>query len=309
MKISIIIPVYNSYKSLPELYERLISTIKEISDSYEIIMVDDGSNDNSYEVMKELRMIDKNVKIIKLIKNYGQHNALICGFQYSSGEYIVTLDDDLQNPPEEIKNLFKNLSEKYDVVIGIPKKKEHNFFRNISSRLMNNLCNSILGYPKKIRQSSFRLFRKKVILNILDIKNNYPYLPAYIARVVSFDKITNVVTNHEKRKYGNSNYSLKSLIGLSFNLLFNYSSLPLKAISLIGVITSFSSMIYGLYLLIKKILIGEYFQQGWLSIIVLTSFLGGVTLLSLGIIGEYLKRVITEVSINKQYIIEEKFTD
>lgn len=308
-KISVIIPVYNSMKSLEELHPRTVNVLKVICSSYEIIMVDDGSKDDSYLKMKEIRSKDSNVKIIKLIKNFGQHNALICGLNYAEGDYIITMDDDLQSPPEEIPKLLNEIIKGYDVVMGIPEKKEHNIFRNIGSIIITKLCNTILGYPKNIRQSSFRIFRKKVIDNIIKIKSSYPYFPAYIAQIVQFDKIANITIEHEKRKYGSSNYSIRLLLKMSFNLIINYSSLPLRVISIIGAVSSFSSIIYGIVLIIKKLVFQASFQQGWTSIIVLVAFLGGIILLSFGITGEYLKRIITEVSQKSQYIIEEKIVN
>ena len=232
-KISVIIPVYNSRKSLGELHSRIIKVLKKICSSYEIIMVDDGSKDGSFPRMKDIRLKDTNVKIIKLIKNFGQHNAVICGFNYIKGDYIIIIDDDLQNPPEEIPKLLDEIAKGYDVVMGIPEKREHNFFRNIGSITIMKLCNSILGYPKDIRQSNFRIIRKKVIDNIIKIKSSYPFLPAYIAQVVPASKITNVMIKHDKRKYGSSNYSIRLLLKLSFNQLINYSAHTLMINSII----------------------------------------------------------------------------
>jgi len=307
--ISVVVPVYNSSKSLLELHSRLISILKKISSHYEIIMVDDGSRDNSYSVMKDIRINDPNVKIIKLLKNFGQHNAVVCGFNYVGGDYIVTIDDDLQNPPEEIPMLLNKLLDGFDVVIGVPVQKKHNLLRKIGSAVIMKLCNWILGYPKEIRQSSFRILRKIAVDNIIKIKTSYPYLPGYIAQVVSFDKIVNVKIKHVKRKYGSSNYSLRRLLKLTLNLLINYSSLPLRIISIIGLLSSISSIIYGIFLIIRKLVSQTIVLEGWTSIIVLVAFIGGLILFSLGIIGEYLKRIINEISKRNQYIIDEIFIE
>lgn len=308
-EVSVVVPVYNSVRSLDELHFRLVKVFKGMHANYEIIMVDDGSSDGSYLKLKELRQKDKNVKIIKLIKNFGQQSALICGLNHTSGKYIVTIDDDLQNPPEEIPKLLKELKQGYDLIIGIPKIKRHNIFRNFRSSLITWLINSILGFTRDIKRSSFKVFTKEVCDNVVKIKSSFPYLPAYIAQVVSFDKITNVVISHNERRYGNSNYSLKDLIKFLYNLIFNYSLIPLKIMSAIGLLLSTASIIYGIILIIRKVFFSVVFLHGWLSIIVFVAFLGGLILFTLGIVGEYLIRIITELTGKPIYIVEEKIID
>ncbi|MCJ7691439.1 MAG: glycosyltransferase family 2 protein, partial [Clostridiaceae bacterium] len=160
--ISVVVPVYNSGNSLEKFYKIISEVLKKICDDYEIIMVDDGSIDNSYEKMEKLHSIDSRVKIIKLDGNFGQQNALMCGFHCSTGEYVVTLDDDLQHPPKEIYKLKKKIEEGYDVVYGIPIIKQHSIYRKMGSKMTDYMFNKICSKPKNIKVSSFRIIRKNI---------------------------------------------------------------------------------------------------------------------------------------------------
>lgn len=219
--ISAVIPVYNSSKSLDELYNRLSSTLKLICHDYEIILVDDGSRDDSFSKMKDLHLLDKSVKVISLDGNYGQQNAIKCGFEFANGEYIITLDDDLQHKPEDIERLIKKLDEGYDIVYGIALKKQHSFFRNIGSKLTNYLFNKICNKPKDIKVSSFRAIKRDVLEKIKEDKTSFVYITAITFKITK--NIGNLYINHEARKYGTSKYSLKKLVLLFLKLYIYYS--------------------------------------------------------------------------------------
>lgn len=220
--ISVVVPVYNSENSLEHFYVVLSKELKKICDDYEIIMVDDGSLDNSYEKMEVLHNIDSRVKIIKLDGNFGQQNALMCGFHYSTGEYIVTLDDDLQHPPEEIHKLYKKINEGYDVVYGIPIIKQHSVYRKIGSKMTDYLFNKICLKPKNIKISSFRIIRKNIISEIIKDKTSFVYISAITFK--NTNNISNVEVNHNVRKYGKSNYNFYKLLKLYIKLYLYYSN-------------------------------------------------------------------------------------
>lgn len=219
--ISAVIPVYNSSKSLDELYNRLSSTLKLICYDYEIILVDDGSKDDSFGKMKELHYRDNSVKAISLDGNYGQQNAIKCGFEFVNGEYIITLDDDLQHNPEDIEKLIKKLDKGYDIVYGITLKKQHSFFRNIGSRLTNYLFNRICNKPKDVKVSSFRAIKRDVLEKIKEDKTSFVYITAISFKITR--NIGNVYINHQTRKYGSSNYNIKKLVFLFLKLYVYYS--------------------------------------------------------------------------------------
>lgn len=220
--ISVIVPVYNSENSLEQFYKILSTELKKICNDYEIIMIDDGSHDNSYEKMKKLHSIDSRVKVIQLEGNFGQQNAIMCGFYYSTGEYVVTLDDDMQHPPEEIYKLKKKIDEGYDVVYGIPIIKKHSVYRKIGSKMTDYLFNKICLKPKNIKISSFRIIRKNIINEIIKDNTSFVYISA-----ITFKKtnnIANVKVKHNVRKHGKSNYDFYKLLRLYIKLYLYYSN-------------------------------------------------------------------------------------
>jgi len=300
---SVVVPVYNSEASLEELCQRISEAFSEIEESYEIILVDDSSSDSSWQIMKELKKNDKHIKIIQLMKNFGQHNAVICGFHNVTGKYIITMDDDLQNPPEEIPKLINKIKEGYDVVIGAQEVKQDSIFKNLASFFIRYLNTKIFNKPKDLKLSSFRIMTDSVVNEIKILKTPYPYISGMMLSLTG--NLTNVTVKHDKRKYGSSTYNITKLIKLAFNLIINYSSLPLKFFTFIGIILSAASFCMGLYFILKKLIVGIP-VPGWTSVVFLLSFFNGLLLIILSIMGEYLARIINEVSNKQQFVIREK---
>ncbi len=302
---SIVIPVYNAQNSIVELCERIKKVFENITSNYEIILIDDDSKDGSWEVLKKIHQNNENVKIIHLMKNYGQHCATLCGFKQSKGKYVITLDDDLQNPPEEIPKILTVSKQGYWVVFGSYPNKKTDFITKILSKFLQMLIQKICGLPKTITTSSFSVYHREVINNIIEIKSATPFLPALIADSVSPNKIINVDVMHNERKIGRSNYNLFSQFKFSLNLIINYSSLPLVTISIIGFFLSFASFLVSLNIIINRIIDPSYGLIGWNSMMVTIGLIGGTILIGMGIIGEYLRRILTEVSHGQQYVIGE----
>lgn len=219
--ISVVIPVFNSEEIMQELYERLRCSLLKINESYEIILVDDGSSDESYEMMKSLRQNDPRVKAIRLSGNFGQQNAIMCGFHHAEGKYVVTMDDDLQNPPEEIVKLLDKMGEGYDVVYGIPDRKSHSFMRNLGSKMTDRLFNIICKKPKDVRVSSFRLMKRDMVDKIILDRTSFVYISAMLFK--NHAKIGGVFVNHDNRSKGESNYSFYKLMKLFIKLYLYYS--------------------------------------------------------------------------------------
>lgn len=219
--ISAVIPVYNSSKSIGELCSRLASTLPAIAWDYEIILVDDGSKDDSFDKMKVARQGNSKVKLIRFEKNFGQQNAIMCGLRYSKGDYVVTLDDDLQNPPEEVSLLMNEIKTGYDVVYGIPIERQHSFTRNFGSLMADLLFEVVCGKPIKIRVSSFRVIRRSIADKIVQDNTGFVYISAITLRYTK--NIGNIIVTHNQRKYGSSNYNMKKLARLFFNIYINYS--------------------------------------------------------------------------------------
>ena len=303
-KFSVVIPVYNSEKTLIELTDRLSATFSKISGEYEVIFIDDCSSDNSWQVLEEIHQRYGNVKIIHLQKNFGQHNAVLCGLNYARGEYIITMDDDLQNPPEEIPKLIDKMQEGYPVVYGRYKIKQHSRVENFFSKRFQTFVHWILDIPNTVFISSFAIFASDVVKNMIHIKSSYVFLPALVRNSVPANKIANAEVSHHPRVVGKSNYNIRKYLSLSLNLIINYSILPLLFVGIFGVIVSFISFCYGIYILGRHLTDPTYGLMGWTSIMVVITFLGGMILFSIATIGEYLRRILTEVSYGQQYVID-----
>lgn len=306
LKYSVVIPVYNSEATLEELCQRISAVFNNIGHPYEIILVNDASSDGSWLIMRKLKESLSNIKIIQLMRNFGQHNAVICGLHYVTGDYVITMDDDLQNPPEEIPKLISKITDGYDVVIGAQKIKQHSSFKNLSSFVIRYLNEKIFNKPKELRLSSYRIFTRAVADEIKALRTPYPYISGQLLSITS--NIVNVEVIHDKRKYGKSTYSFRKLLSLALNLIINYSSLPLKILTFIGINVAAISFFLGIYFMAKKLFIGIP-VEGWTSVVVLVSFFNGLLLIIVSIIGEYLVRIINEVSNRQQFVIREKYLD
>lgn len=220
--ISIVIPVYNSSHSLEELSKRIACILSRICQWYEIIMVDDGSKDDSFQKLLQLREQNQRIKIIRLADNFGQQNALICGFHYALGDYIVTIDDDLQHLPQEIEKLLITLDQGYDVVFGIPEVQQQSFYRRLGSKLTGYLFQCITTKPSGIKISSFRIFKKDLLQKIITHQTSFVYISAIIFQYTK--NIGNVSVKHDFRKYGRSNYNFFKLINLFFKIYIYYAN-------------------------------------------------------------------------------------
>lgn len=221
--ISVVVPVYNSESSIGELYRRLEKVLDNITGEFEIIMVDDGSGDNSFAEMSRLYSCGKALRIIRLERNFGQQNAVMCGLRYSRGDYVVTIDDDLQNPPEEIPRLLAGLDEGFDVVYGIPEKRKQYGARNIGTVMTDLFLTIICSKPRNVRVGSFRAMKRQVVSEIIREERSFVYITAITLKYTR--NIGNAVVTHEARKYGSSNYSFGKLAGLFCRLVVNYSCL------------------------------------------------------------------------------------
>lgn len=220
--LSIIIPVYNSKDSLFELYQQLKNTAEVNNLKFELILVDDNSLDNSYQQILKLHQEDKRVKGIRLAQNFGQQNAIFCAFNYARGDYIITMDDDLQHQAEDIIKLYSKIKEGYDAVYAIPKRRDYTLYRKIGSKLTNSLFNLISSKEEEIKVSSFRIITSKLMKEIMKVDKSFIYLSAIILQNKA--KVANVYIKEEKRKYGESNYNFLKLLKLFFNLYLYYGN-------------------------------------------------------------------------------------
>ncbi len=304
--ISLVIPVFNAGKSLNELCSRIISVFdNQIKFGFEIILVNDASKDRSWEIMKQLHEKDSRIKIVDLTKNSGQHAAMHCGLQHFKGGYVLFMDDDLQHPPEEIPKLVRHIIENpgIDVVIGAFAEKKHSLIRNAGSKAMQIAGKKIFKKETSLRFTNFRIMRADIAHAIAKIHINKPRIGQLILHTTR--NISSVVVEHDERKYGKSGYTFTRLVKDFILNIINNSALPLKLISSMGLIISIISFFIGLFYLLRYMIYGTS-VAGWTSLIVITTMLSGFILFSLGIIGEYLIRILTEAKKLPSYLEREK---
>ena len=301
LEISVIIPVYNSMNTLEELTQGLEDLLANIVDTrYEIIFINDGSTDNSWKIIKEIALLNQKVTAINLTRNFGQQGALMSGFSQATGKYIVTIDDDLQNPTEEIEKLYDNIKDGYDVVYGEYNEKKHSKFRNIGSGVMHYVYKKIFGLNYRI--SSFRIIKQDIIKGILLHKSNFIVIDGLIAWLTT--NVNNVKVEHYERKFGRSGYSLRKLLILTLNLITTFSIVPLQIATLVGFLFALLGFIFGIFFMTKKMLFGIPIS-GFTSTIVAITIFSGVQLLMIGFLGEYLGRIHINVNNKPQYAIRE----
>lgn len=300
---SIVVPVYNSEKSLEILYKRVLCVFENvIHEDFELILVDDYSKDSSYKIIRKLVSEDSRVKGIQLSVNHGQQRAVLCGFHYVSGDFVITMDDDLQHPPEEIPTLIEkmNFSEDIDVVIGAYDSKKHGPVRKFGTWLMNLTSNMIFKKPKGLKLTSFRLMRRFVVDNLNLISISRPTVGPLLVQTNS--RIENVTIRHDERAFGKSGYSFSKLCRTFFFNMFTNSDLPLRLVGKIGVLGFCGSIVLIIFYLIRYFVYGTS-VTGWTSSIIISLFFGGITLFSLGIVGKYLTNLMTETKKMPLYLI------
>lgn len=301
-KYSVVIPVYNSEQTITDVVEGIVRTFQTNNLDYEIVLVNDGSKDRSWEALKEIAQAHRNIVAINLLKNYGQHNAVYCGFQNASGDYVITMDDDKQNPPEEIIPLIEKTKEGYDVVFGKYSEKKHTLFRRMGSKIIDYLNIKIFTKPKEIMLSNFRIMERSVVDRILSYQTLFPYITG-LSLMLSH-KTGNVQVKHQKRSMGKSKYTLRKIIELVATILFSYSSFPIRFFGVMGFIIASASFLLGLILILKKLIAG-FNVAGWTSLMVLFSFVGGYIIFMLSMLGEYLSRITNQTSSRRGFYIKE----
>lgn len=300
MKISIVSPVYLGEKLVPELVSRLNATLSTISDEYEIILVEDGSPDNSWEAIQTICKRQSNIKGIKLSKNFGQHYAITCGLGAARGDWIVVMDCDLQDQPEEIPKLFNKAKEGYDIVFAQRKQRQDSFIK----KLLSKVFYKIFGYLTDTKQdptiANFGIYHKNVIEAVLSMNDYIRYFPTMV-QWVGFDK-TKVSVNHSIRKEGKSSYSWSDLIKLATKIILAFSDKPMRLTVRIGfgisAISFLSGIIYLFQYLNNKIAV-----MGFTSIIISLFFLSGLIILTLGILGLYIGKTFEQVKHRPSFII------
>lgn len=302
MNLSVVVPVYNSEHSLPDLVQRLHLVLEAVHGDYELILVNDASSDRSWDVVRELTAQHRWITGINLMRNYGQHNALLCGIRAAKHEVIVTIDDDLQNPPEEIPRLLDKLAEGHDVIYGTPRKEQHSFWRNIASQLTKLALKSAMGAKTARSVSAFRAFRNQVRNGFASYRG--PFVSIDVLLAWGTTRFAAVPVRHDPRRMGASSYTFRKLLAHALNMMTGFSTLPLQLASLIG----FAFTLFGLLVLVY--VVGRYFIHGgsvpgfpFLASII--AIFSGVQLFALGVIGEYLVRMHFRMMDRPMYVIRQ----
>lgn len=301
--ISAVVPVYRSAPSLPELHRRLTGALAAISTHFEVILVEDGGQDGSWEVIEDLAAADDHVVGIRMSRNYGQHNALLCGIRAARYETIVTLDDDLQNPPEEIHRLTTLLNSDVDVIYGTPVVEQHGFARDLSSRVTKLALQGVMGADTARHVSTFRAFRSVIRGAFVDYRG--PYVSIDVLLTWGTSRFGHVGVRHEPRTIGASTYTLRKLISHAMNMMTGFSTLPLQVASIIGFVFTLFGLLVLLYVLGSYVANGGS-VPGFAFLASIIAIFSGAQLFALGIIGEYLARMHFRSMDRPTYLVRER---
>jgi undecaprenyl-phosphate 4-deoxy-4-formamido-L-arabinose transferase len=301
-EVSIVIPVYNEEDGLPALFARLYPALDALGRSYEVVFVNDGSRDRSAAMLREQYQARPDVtRVILFNGNFGQHRAIMAAFEHCRGDKIVTLDADLQNPPEEIAKLLAEMDKGHDYVGSIRKQRNDSLWRHLASRAMNRLRERITHIKMTDQGCMLRAYSKGIVAAINECREVNTFLPALgytFAR-----NPTEVMVEHDEREIGESKYSLYSLIRLNFDLMTGFSVVPLQLVSMAGIVLSILSAIFVVFLAVRRLVIGPE-AEGLFTLFGIAFFLIGILLFAVGLLGEYVGRVYQEVRRRPRYVID-----
>lgn len=300
---SVVIPVYNSSQILEELHSRLTVVMTKIGRPYEIIFIEDCGPDDAWQVLEKIAKNDTHVTAIQLMRNSGQSSATLCGMSNAKGELIITLDDDLQHPPEEIPLLIESLRSVDDVVMGVPRQKQHNIIRRWGSSFIHQINCYLLGKDRDIRFTSFRVMRRAVVEGLLGLRTLAPALGPMINSVTK--RIVNVVVQHNPRMEGKSGYTLKRIFTQTMGNFIGYSMLPLRMLAIVGIIGIIGSISLAIIYIVRYFL-GGITVPGWTTIALLLVMLSGFNFFAFALIGEYVLRILQLANYMPQYLIRKK---
>lgn len=301
MQYSIIIPVYNGEQTVEKLYDRIKQFFAD-KYNYEVIFVYDCGKDNSWEALLRIKKQNpQNVKLIRLSRNYGQHNALICGFEYAKGDFIVTMDEDLQHAPEDIQKLIDKQNEMdYDVVYGKYEIRNHSRFRNAGSSMLKRIID--VGIPDiHPDYSAFRLIKAGIAKSCITMRNSYTFLDGYISWITT--NCSSCIVSHSERQGGVSAYTFSKLINHTINIFVTFSNLPIRFLTKLSFFVLFLMTLYSTYIIIRKLVFDDL-AMGYPSLVIIVGFGVGLIMLALGIIGEYIYRINLKTTQRPNYNID-----
>ncbi len=305
-KVTVISPLYKSEKYVTELYQRLSQTLNDLDLEYEIIFVDDCYGDRSLEIARNILKNDKKIKIIKLSRNFGQHAAINAGINNADGDWLVVIDSDLQDSPEEIKNLYKKAKEGYDIVLAKRLNRKDSFIKKSTSFVFSKIASYMSGFEIDYRTSNYGIYSKRVIENYKSLPESKLFFP-FIVQWLGFPKSA-IEVEHSERLHDKSSYRISKLLNLAFDSILYSSTKPLLTTIKIGLFISALSFIYSGYIIFKKFAYGIP-VLGWASTTASIWFLSGLVITVIGVVGAYVGKVFEETKKRPMYIIEDIYKD
>jgi len=300
LQVSVVIPVFNEELVLHEFYPRLKKEAESWGKSYELLFVDDGSTDNSFELICKWKKIDSNIRVVKFTRNFGQQAAVLAGFRESRGNIVVQIDSDLQNPPEEIKRLLGAFTDEVDLVVTIPRKRRDSSLRILGSKVLHSLAQALFGNRFKLNLSSFRAMRRSVIEKIDQCQDRSRYMAVLMSWMAV--PTVHVEVDHHLRKMGQTKYGVLPLLRLTWDLITGYSNFPLRLVTYLGLLGAGVGFAIMMFLLYQRLVAGILIE-GFVVLSAVFSFFAGVQLLSIGFLGEYLGRVHLKIQNRPEYIV------
>ena len=295
-----VIPIYNEADNIAMLHQRLLHTLTQMGRSYEVWYVDDGSSDRSLDLLRTVSRDDPYVGVIELTRNFGQHAAVLAGFAASRADIVVTLDGDLQNPPEEIPRLVAKLEEGYEVVGGWREDRQDPWFRRAGSEAINQLPSFTVGVKMNDYGCMLRAYRRSIVQQIIDCDERSSFIPALANSLAK--RTAEIDVQHSDRFSGRSKYSLLKLMRLSFDLITGFSLLPIQLMSVSGIIVALAGMGFGAFLLVRRLFVGPESEGVFTLFAILFVFIG-ILILAVGLVGEYVGRIYLEVRRRPTYRI------
>ena len=302
--VSVVIPVYNEEGNLVELINRTVKACHSTTESFEVILIDDGSSDESAAILTEAAARYEEIIAVFLNRNYGQHAAVFAGFKQSRGDFVITIDGDLQNPPEEIPKLITEIAKGYDVVGTVRKNRPDSLFRRTASKLVNHAVRRATGVMMSDYGCMLRAYKKPVVDAMLKCTEHSTFIPILANSFAR--KSTEIEVNHDERRSGDSKYSLYKLIALQFDLLTSMSTFPLKVLSILGAGMAVAGILFAFMLLVARIILGAtWAANGVFTLFAILFFFIGLQFMGFGILGEYIGRIYQDVRRRPRYFVQE----
>lgn len=304
IELSVIIPCFKCEQSLKELYERLVVSLNSISEEYEIIFINDASPQKDWEVIQKICSENKKAKGINLSKNFGEYYAITAGLEKSSGKWVIVMDGDLQDSPEEIKNLYQKAQENFDIVFAKRIMRKDGILKKLFSKIFYKLFSYLTDTVQNETINNFGIYKRNAVNAILSMQEKTKFFPVMV-QWIGFKK-TSMEVIHCERKYGKSSYSFAKLFDLALNTMLSFSDKPLKLTIRLGIIIVISSFIFALYVIFEHYFLEAEITRGWASLMVSIWFLSGLLIMILGILSFYISKIFEEVKNRPLYIIKDE---